>query len=380
MDASRSPSISADARAARTRATQSGAVPLPAGAAPTSNSFRTTLGASYEVDFFGRYARASEAARADLLASEAGRDALLLALTADVARGYFELLALDARERTALRALATRDSSLALYGKRLDAGVISEFELRQVEAEREAARSQLAFLRQQKERQGAQLGLLLGRSPRQLWEEKFNVAVTADPFAEKIPLAVPEGLPSQLLERRPDIRQAEQQLIAANARIGLAQVANFPSVSLTGFLGTESAALSNLLSTPANIVQLAAAASVALFDGGRRDAQVEQARARQRETLSIYEKAVQSSFADTRTALAAQSAARETYESESARAAALRRALALAQLRFESGLTSQIDVLDAERNLLVAELARLDALAAQRAAVLELVKALGGGW
>ncbi len=378
-DAARSPTVSADARASRNRATQVGAVPLPATVDPMSTTYRATLGIAWDVDFFGRYARATEAARADLLASEAGRDAVRLALTADVARGYFELMSLSARERSAQRALDTRAASLGLQQKRFQAGVANELELRQAQAERESARSLVATLGQQKERLGAFFEVLLGRSAKQLWEARLAINATPT-FASTSPLAVPEGLPSQLLERRPDIRQTEQQLVAANARIGVAEVSYFPSFALTGVLGSESAAFSRLFTGPAGVLQLAAGAGLTLFDGGRRDAQVDQARAAQREALARYEKSVQAAFADTRAALAAQTAAREIVEAESARAASLARASELARMRFDAGLTSQLEALDAERHLLAAELARLDALATQRTAVVDLVRALGGGW
>ena len=189
---------------------------------------------------------------------------------------------------------------------------------------------------------------------------------------------VPSGLPSELLLRRPDLIEAEQRLIAANARVAVARTALFPSISLTGFLGTEAAAMRDLFSGPAGIWSLAAAIAQPIFSAGRLEARTEAARARERQLLARYQGAIQNAFREVRSALAAQTRARESFEAEDQRAVALRAALRLARLRYENGMASQLDVIDAERNLLAAEVARHEALRAQRAAVADLYKALGG--
>ena len=377
VDADRYPTVSASATRSRTRLSSVGTTPIPA-AYLENNDNRVTLNVSYETDFWGRYKRSSEAARADLLATEAGRDAVRLSLTSDVVKSYYNLHSFRGQEQAAQRTLETREQLVGLQSKRFSAGVASELEVRQTEAERDSALVQLTVLKRERESEDARLAVLLGRSPRDVWEKRFEVSDTA--LQGNGPLAVPEGLPSDLLERRPDLRQAEQQLVAANARIGAAKANYFPDIALTGYLGSESVALSNLFTGPARIFQLAAAVTQPIWNAGKLDAQVNAANAKQREALANYEKSVQSAFADVRTALAAYNAARETADTQTRRSGSLNQALKLARLRYDNGVSSLLDVLDAERNLLNAELSRIDALAAQRSAVADLVKALGGGW
>ena len=387
-DADRWPTVYGSANSARTQITQRGATPRFPGVPLESSNQRITLAASYETDFWGKYTRASEAARAELLRTEAARDAVRLSLIADLVSGYFALVSLDGQSHAAQRTYATRDELAGLQAKRFAAGVASELEVRTTEAEREAARVQQIAITRARAREDARLAVLLGRAPREVWEKRIDTAARGDapalaapPAAQAAtPVLVPEGLPSDLLQRRPDLREAEQRLIAANARIGAIKAAYFPSITLTTFLGSESAALGNLFSGPALVWQLAAALTQPLWGAGRTDAQLSAATARQQEALAHYEKAVQSAFADVRVALAAQQAARETAEAQSRRSASLAQALKLARLRYDNGVSSLLEVLDAERNLLAAELSRLDALAQQRAAVADLVKALGGGW
>ncbi len=378
-DADRWPTVYGTANTARTRVTQRGATPLFAGVPVESGSNRITLAASYETDFWGKYARASEAARADLLRTEAARDAVRLSLIADVVSSYFTLISLDGQERVAQRTYATRDELAGLQAKRFAAGVASEFDVHTTRAEREAARVQQVAVTRARSREDARLAVLLGRSPREVWERRIDAAEQV-PVQSLAQVLVPAGLPSDLLQRRPDLREAEQRLIAANARIGAIKAAYFPSITLTGLLGTESAALGNLFSGPSLVWQLAATLTQPIWNAGRADAQVAAATARQQEALAQYEKAVQNAFADVRAALAAHQAARETFEAQSRRSASLAQAHKLARLRYDNGIASLLDVLDAERNLLAAELSRLDAQAQQQTAVADFIKALGGGW
>lgn len=372
------PTVGASASRSRSRTSERGAMPLPAGVDPVSNTNRVTLEASYELDLWGRYRRATEAARAEMLASTAARDAVQLSLTAQVVQGYFALASLDAQVAITRRTIEARSEALELQRRRYASGVISEFDLRQVQAELAAARALLPSLERQRTQQHNALAVLLGRSPRAIVEGTIErVAQVAD--AEQ-KLVVPDGLPSALLLRRPDLRDAEQRLVAANARIGVARAAYFPSISLTGYLGSESTALADLFSGPAGIWQFAVNLAQPIFNAGRVDAQVEASVARQQQALAQYERAVQSAFRDVMDAVAAQTRAREQLEAEAERAAALEQALKLARLRYDNGVASLLDVLDAERNLLAAELNRADALRAQQAAVADLVKALGGGW
>src|SRR6185503_14689074 len=201
---------------------------------------------SYELDLFGRLRSNASAARAELEGSEASREAVRLALAAQAAKSYFALRALDEQVDLTRRTVSLREQALELQRRRLQGGVISQFELRQLEAEAAVVRAQLPPLERDREREEVALTVLLGRTPREVFESKVKIR---EAFDEKPgPPAVPSGMPSELLLRRPDLVAAERQLAAANARIGVARAEMFPSISLTAFLGSESAALANLFS------------------------------------------------------------------------------------------------------------------------------------
>ena len=372
------PAVGARFDRSRTGTSQAAALPFPPGFPRDTNDYRATLNVSYELDLWGRLRNLAAAARAELLGSEAARETVRIALAADVAQAYFALRAFDQQIDTVRRSLAARGETLGLQTKRLEYGDISEFDYRQLEAEAAAARAQLPALERQRSAQENALAVLLGRSPRAIYAGA--VERTADAGAEPPALVVPSGMPSELLLRRPDIVEAEQKLIANNARIAAARAAVFPSIMLTGYLGSESATLANLFTGPAGIWQLAAGLTQPIFSGGRQKAGIAAAEARERQALAQYQQAVQNAFKDVRNALAAQARSREQLDAESQRAAALTQALRLARLRYDNGMSSQLEVLDAERNLLAAEQNRIDALRAQRAAIADLFKALGGGW
>ncbi len=368
------PQVDAGARAGRSLSSAATGL-LPPGAQRERDNYRASLNVSYEIDLFGRLRAASGAARAELAASEAVRDAVQLALTAWVANSYFGLLALDAQVALTRRALGLREESLALQRRRREAGVISDYDLRQLEAEAATLRAQLPPLERDRQIEEAALAALLGRTPRAVFEGAVPRAALVDaPFATAVPL----GLPSELLLRRPDLVEAEQRLVAANARVAVARVAHFPAISLTGFLGSESAELGDLFTGPAGIWSFAAALAQPIYGGGRLEAQRDAAAARERAALAQYEGTVRNAFREVRQALAAQAGARESLEAQSARVRALEETLRLAKLRYSSGIASQLDVLDAERGLLAAQTARVEALRAQRAAVADLYRALGG--
>lgn len=375
-DADRYPTVSANLSRDRTKSSLESTFPLPAGFPRTQNSNRASLDAAWEIDLWGKYSRAGEATRAELLAAESAQRGVRLSLTAQVAQQYFALLAANAQAATARRTLASREETLALFRKRLEVGAISEYDLRQTEAETAVARSQLATLTHARERAESALAVLLGRSPRQVMagnvERGTPPALTA--------MAVPAGLPSDLLLRRPDLQEAEQRLIAANARIGAARANYFPAVSLTAYLGSESTAFKDLFKGPTGIFQFAAALTQPIWNAGRISFFVQASEARRDQALAQYRQAVAAAFKDVRDALAAQVAAGETLAAESTRAEALGLALKQAELRFDAGLASRLEVLDVERNLLQAELARIDAERARKAALADLFKALGGAW
>ena len=340
------------------------------------DNHRATLQVSYDLDLFGRIRSDAAAARAELEASEASREAVRLALAAQVAKSYFAVRSLDEQVSLTRRNVALREEALGLQRKRLQGGVISEFDLRQLEAETASVRAQLPPLEREREREEVALSVLLGRSAKQVYEGK--VAVTQRFDETPGPPVVPSGLPSELLLRRPDLVEAERVLAAANARIGVARAEMFPSISLTGVLGSESQALSNLFSGGASIWLVGAAVTQTLFSGGRLQARAEAAEARERAAVAQYQQAIRSAFGEVRTALIVQARARESFEAESTREAALAETLRLARLRYQNGVASQLDVLDAERGLLAAQIARIEALRAHRAAVADLFRALGG--
>ena len=372
------PGVSAKASASRNRISQESITTVPPGADPKYNDYQATLNASYEIDFWGKYRRATEAGRAELLGSQYNREAVRLALITDVAKSYFSLRALDAQVAITRRTISTRLASTALQRMRFEAGVASEFDLRQVEAEAAQAQALLPTIERQLAVQETALAVLLGRSPRAIVEQPVERGAAMD--ALTAPPPVPSGLPSELLERRPDLRQAEQSLVAASARIGVAKAAYYPSISLSGFFGAESSTLSGLFDAQARVWQVAGSAAQTVFDAGRTRSQVGVAEARQQQALAQYQSAIRNAFKDAVDALVAQRKARESMEAEQSRIDALQSSMQLAQLRYDNGISSLLDVLIAERALLDAQLNRVEAQRAQLAATADLFKALGGGW
>jgi multidrug efflux system outer membrane protein len=372
------PTVTAGVAASRNRISQESVISVPPGVDPKYNDYRVTLNASYEIDFWGKYRRATEAARAELLASTLNREAVRLTLISDTAKGYFALRALDAQVAITRRTLSTRQASTALQRLRFEAGVASEFDLRQVEAETAQAQALLPSIEQRLAAQETALSVLLGRSPRAIAAQPMDRGSALE--ALTAPPSIPAGLPSEILERRPDLRQAEQVLVAANARIGQARAAYYPSISLTGFFGTESSVLSGLFEPQARMWQFAGAAAQTVFDAGRTKSQVGVAEARQQQALAQYQSAIQNAFRDTLDALVAQRKAREVMEAEQRRIEALNSAMRLAQLRYDNGVASFLELLIAERALLDAQLNQVDAQRAQLSATADLFKAMGGGW
>jgi len=369
------PRVDAQGSASRQRNSNRSATSFP-GVPLEYSDYRAGLQLSYEVDLFGRLRAGAQAARAELAASEASRDAVRLALAAEVAKSYYALRSFEQQVNLTKQTLGLREEALGLQRKRRNAGVIGDYELRQLEAEAAAARAQLPGLEQSREREEVALQVLLGRTPKQVYET--GIARNEAQEEKLLAAVVPAGMPSELLLRRPDLIEAEQRLAAANARVAVARAEMFPSISLTGLLGSESASLSNLFSGPAILWQLGAAVTQPIFSGGRTEARTAQAQARERALIAQYQQAVRVAFSEVRNALVAQTRARETYEAQTERANALAETLRLARLRYASGIASQLEVMDAERGLLAARAARIDALRAHRAAVADLFRALGG--
>ena len=374
-EADQRPSVSANVTGSRTEVSTVGTVAYPANFQDTQNFSHVSLNASYEIDLWGKLRRASEAARADLLGAESAKETVRLTLTTQVAQQYFALVSLDAQEAAIHRVLAGRQERLTLNRKQLEVGVVSEYDLHQAEADVAAVQAQLISIAQARDKQETTLTLLLGRSPREVMGSELHRGSPILPVA-----TVPDGLPAELLLRRPDLKDAEQRLVAMNARIGAARAQFFPSITLTSYLGSESAAFAKLFSGPAGIFQFAANVSQPIFNAGRVGYMVDVAESRRDQALIQYKQAVASAFADVRNALSAQESARQVLASESTRSEALAQAYKQAGLRYQAGITSRLELLDVEQNYLQANLNRLDAERAQRSAVADLFKALGGGW
>jgi outer membrane protein, multidrug efflux system len=371
VDSGKWPSVNAGASAGRSQIGK--AVPSnSSGRLLRGNDFKLSLATSYEIDFWGRLRRSSEAARASLLASSAARDTVRLSVAGTVAQSWFALQALDAQSLAARKTLATRENSARLIAARLKAGTGSRLDVEQAEGQRADAALQLRELQRQRALALSLLGLLTGNAA-------LNVAAT--PLSLDVALPVPPaGLPSSLLERRPDIARAEAQLVAANAQIGVARAAMFPSLSLTGALGNESSALSSLLKSPAVFWSLGFGLTAPLFDAGRNAARVDQAGARQREAVAAYQSALATAFKEVSDALGNLSAARESLADVQRRGAAAHSALRLAQARFDAGYSGYLELLEAQRSATAAALDVVRNKQAQLNASVELMKALGGGW
>lgn len=374
-DADRHPNVQVGTSAGRTRTTEKGSFPPPS---PVNNKFQANLQAAYEVDLWDRYRQASAAARADLLASEYAREVVRASLAGSVAQAYFQIAALDAALALTRDTLNNRREAVGLHQLRFDAGIVSELPLRQAEAELATVEATQADLARQLRQQETALSLLLGRSPRGLMDDpvargKPLAALTAPPV-------IPGGLPSDLLARRPDIRQAEQRLAGAEARVLATKAAIYPNLSLTANLGTESKALSNLFSGPATIWGIGASLVQTLYNAGRTESALKGDAARQEQALLAYEQTLRAAFKEVLDALVAIRQAREAGDAESRRAQALARAAELAGLRYQNGVSNYLEVLDAQRNLYQAEQNRIETSRAQLGASAALFKALGGGW
>jgi outer membrane protein, multidrug efflux system len=358
---------------ARNRSSALGSVPLPEGVPLETNSHRLVLRASWEIDFWGKFRRATEAARAELAASEAGRDAIRATLVADTIRGYLNLRALDRRLDSVTLTRTGREKSLELQKLRLEAGVVSELEYHQVESDLRAAAALVPVIRQARTAQEGALALLMGRSPRAVFEANVE---RGNPITPTV-VEVPAGLPSDILLKRPDLREAERRLAAANARIGVARADFFPRISLTGFFGGESQSLGDLFDSQARTWNVAGAVLQPLLTAGRIQSNVDLADARTREAAENYQKAVANAFREVRNALAAQSNLREAAMAQAAREQALSRTAELSRLRYENGAVSLFEVLETERQLQAARLEAIDAERDRRNAIVDLYLALG---
>ncbi len=371
------PSVDLNAGLARRRASTNSATYNPA-AGNYSNDAQLGLSASYEIDFWGKYASADQAARARMLAQGANRGVVLSSLYASAAQSYFALRALDAQAVLAEQTLATRQENVHLQKRRLDGGVSSELDLRQAESEAASVRASLQATQQNRSLAEAALALLLGRQPGAILQA--DVARGSDVASLLARLNIPTDLPSALLQRRPDIVAAEYNLQAAQADIAQARSAYFPRVALTASLGDQSKSLSNLLDPASLFWNLLGNLTQPVFRAGAIDSLVAAANARQQQALAQYTQAVQNAFRDVHDALTNATAAREIAATTQQRLLALRSTLRLANVRYQNGYSSYLEVLSAQRDVAQAESGLIDIQRAQLSAAVALYKALGGGW
>ena len=370
------PTVDADFGAARSRRSDATEPRFPGPL--ITNNFGAGLNVAYEVDLWGRLSANTTAAQAALLGTRYSAETVRTVLAAQVANAYFQLLGLDAQLQLSRDTLATRIESVNLQKQRYDAGLIGDFEVRQAEAERATVASSIPPLERAVAQTEAALAALAGRSARAV----FNPAVarSVDLKLDDRGPAVPEGLPSDILARRPDIRQAEASLVAANARITEARAQYFPAVALTARLGSGSSDLSDLFSGPGAVWTIAGSVLQPIFNAGRIASQVEAATSQRDQAEMNYVRTVQSAFRDAHDALVAHRTARASYVAQEDRRAQYAEALRLAELRYKAGYNSYLEVLDSQRNLLEAERARLVALRGRQSALVDVYKALGGGW
>ena len=366
------PEVDLGVNASRSRISGVSGTPLPAGTQLIRNNFQAALSTAFELDFWGKLRRASEAARAQALGTRNARDTVALTLVSQTINAWLNLRALDAQLTVSRETLAVRDENLQIIRSRAVRGLVSDLDLQQAVSASASARAQIAELQRQREVSEHQLGVLTGDLELRLPEGDLR-ALPAPPLP-------PAGLPSALLDARPDVRQAESQLAAANAQIGVVKAQLFPSISLTGSLGSQSKELSNLFSGPASIWSLGVTLDLPLFDAGKRVARVDQATAQQKQALAAYLQTVRTAFAEVRDALtAAEQYARSTQAQQEQMEAATR-TLALAQKRYESGYSPYLEVLDAQRSANDSTLGYLRSRQAQLGAAVSLYAALGGGW
>ena len=337
----------------RNRSSEVGTTPLPAGTDPWYRLYQGTVSADWQIDLFGRVRRQSEAAQARVYASEQGRRGTLLTVVSGVASGYITLRSLDRQLEIARATADNYAGTLRIFQLRFQGGAVSQVELSQVESQYQQARIAIPQLEQQIAAQENLLSVLLGQSPGPIPRGR-----KLDDLA--LP-AVPPGLPSSLIERRPDVLQAEQNLVTANANIGVARSLYFPTNSITGLLGSVSAASSDFLSGPAQVAAIAAGVSGPIFTFGNIEGQVRSAEADERAALANYQLTILNALRDTNDTLTGAQKTAETFAAQQARVKALREYARLSRLRYENGVASYLDVLYADNELFSAELAAVGA-------------------
>jgi NodT family efflux transporter outer membrane factor (OMF) lipoprotein len=346
---------------------------LPSGTNLSSSYTQAGVGLSWELDLWGRLRRLTEAARAEYLASEEGRRAVVVSLISDVTTAYFQLLELELELDVSRKTRDTAADSLKLVQLRRERGAASGLDVRQAEQLQFSANAQIEAVERGIAQSENLLSLLLGQPPS---DQPRGAALEQIP----VPPAVPAGLPSALLERRPDIRSAEQTLIAANARIGAARALYFPQLSLTAFAGAQSRALTEIATAPARVYSVAPSALFPIFRAGQIRNEVRLTEAQQREMVVRYQQTIYNALREVSDALAGYTRTRNQRDQQEQLVRTLDDTVRLSTLRYKGGLDSYLQVLDAQRNLFAGELSLARLRLEERLAVVQLYRALGGGW
>ncbi|MCX6923002.1 MAG: efflux transporter outer membrane subunit [Verrucomicrobia bacterium] len=368
------PTVSAGGDLVASRSSERGPAPIPSNLNPERN-YGDVFGAmsTYEVDLWGKIRRANEAARARYLATRDAQQTVRQTLVATIATAYLDLLELDYELEIAQRTYGVRTNSLALTVAREEGGVAAQQDVAQAKILVYGAEASIVDIQRRREQQENALCILLGRNPGSI---QRGPGFTA----QQVRAEVPAGLPSSLLERRPDIRLAEQQLVAANADIGQAKAAFYPQLTISGAFGYQTVALSDLFSAPARTWQFGPAVSVPLFTGGRLRANLKITQAQYEESLAVYRQSVQNAFREVSDGLIAYQRTREFRARQEERTDANREATKLANIRYDGGVTSYLEVLYNEQELFTAELNLAQARLNELLSVVQLYRALGGGW
>jgi multidrug efflux system outer membrane protein len=373
------PALDVGATAGHLRFNSGSLVHTPEGdtASPTEATetpiFATSANLTWEIDFFGRIRRASEAERALFMGTQEGRRATVLALVADVARAYFELRDFDRRLDIAQRTIASRREYVELARDRFQGGLTPELDMRQAEAELRRVEAVVFDLERAVRQKENEISVLIGRNPGPVMRGR-------EVEAQKLPAAVPAGLPSELLERRPDVREAEETLAAATANIGEAKALLFPRIALTGSFGFSSTDLDTLFDGPSKSWNIIGNLLQPIFNAGKNRRRVEIAESRQRQFLYDYEATILQAFRETEDALIGYRKIGEQREAQGRRVVAERKVLELAELRYRGGVSAYLEVLDAQRSLFGAEIDEAQTIGSHLVSLVQLYKALGGGW
>jgi len=366
------PQVGAGASFGRERATERGPSPMTPAVENPADFYQALFSASWEIDLWGKLRRAKESARADILSSEEARRGVILSLVSSIAAGYINLRDLDRQLEIAQTTVTSREESYKIFQLRFKGGIVSELELSQVKSQYEEALATIPVFRKSIAQQENALSVLLGRNPGPIPRGKTVDQLTLP--------QVPAGLPSDLLARRPDIRQAEQNLISANAQIGVAKAQYFPTISLTGVFGWSSVDISRLFMGPAQTWSYAAQVAGPIFRAGAIYGQVKSAEAFQQELLITYQQTIQNAFRDVNDALIDRKSTMEQLQTQDNQVESLDNYARIARLRYDNGYTSYIEVLDAERSLFNAQLSRTQTKGGLLQSVVNIYKSMGGGW